>query len=412
MQDQLISPGTKLAEAIRYAAACSPFYRDYFSGVAVSAPGVFLSSLPFTSKEHLHTRNRDFWCVQKNRIAEYCTTSGTTGQPLEVPLTEADLVRLAKNEHHSFITAGCSADDVFQLMLTLDRQFMAGLAYHSGARMLHAGVVRTGPGNAAMQLDTMRRAGTTVLVAVPSFVLMVVRYAQENAIDLNELPVKRILCIGENIRTSDLGLNPLGRQIRAAWNVKLHATYASTEMQTAFTECEQGNGVHHNAELIHAEIVRENGEACEEGEYGELTITTLGVEGMPLVRYRTGDMCTWFGDACACGRTGIRLSPIAGRRNQLIKLSGTTLYPQGIFNILNSLTQVEDYVIIATTNKEGNDDLSIRVACEEATAMRVRQALQSVLRIIPKVEVAPVEEIRKSQVIEGKRKPMKFVDLR
>jgi phenylacetate-CoA ligase len=357
----------------------------------------------------------DFLCVNSKDIIEYCTTSGTMGTPVTVGLTEKDLQRLAKNELESFACAGMSRDDIVLLMLSLDRQFMAGIAYYLGARELGAGIIRGGPGNFAMQLEVMTRLKPTVLIAVPSFIVGLIAYSRENNINLNESSVNKIICIGENIRNDDLSLNSLGERIREFWNVELYSTYASTEQQTAFTECSKGKGGHHHPELMIFEILDENGNQLPAGEYGELVITTLGVEGMPLLRYNTGDICAYYDDPCECGRTTARLSPVAGRKQQMIKYKGTTIYPQSIFNILNSMEDIQDYVISLLRNEWGHDDLKIQIALRPGATLtdaKIRQRLQSSLRIVPEINYSGITEIHKMQFTEGKRKISKLIDLR
>ncbi len=224
-------------------------------------------------------------------MIEYTSTSGTLGTPVTIALTEKDLERLAYNEFNSFTCAGGTPGDLYQLMLTLDRQFMAGMAYYSGIRILGAGIIRVGPGVPSLQWETIFRLQPTVLVAVPSFILKLISYAADHKIDPANSSVKKAICIGENIRQPDFSLNILGRKITESWNIGLFSTYASTEMQTAFTECEAGRGGHYQAELVIVELLDAEGKPVPDGEAGEVTITTLGVEGMPLMRYKTGDLC-------------------------------------------------------------------------------------------------------------------------
>ena len=187
-------------------------------------------------------------------------------------------------------------------MLTLDRQFMAGMAYYSGIRKLGAGIIRVGPGVPSLQWETIFRLKPTVLVAVPSFILKLIQWADEHQIDMASSSVKKAICIGENIRQADFSLNLLGKKITDAWDIKLFSTYASTEMQTAFTECEAGRGGHHQPDLVIVELLNEQDQPVLAGEAGEVTITTLGVEGMPLLRYKTGDLMY-------CSRGNLHLWP-------------------------------------------------------------------------------------------------------
>ena len=126
---------------------------------------------------------------------------------------------------------------------------------------------------------------------MPSFILKLIAYADEHKIDINSSSVKKAICIGENIRNADFSLNMLGKKITGSWNIKLFSTYASTEMQTAFTECVLGKGGHLQPDLLIVELLDESNQPVKAGEPGEVTITTLGVEGMPLLRYKTGDIC-------------------------------------------------------------------------------------------------------------------------
>jgi len=157
-------------------------------------------------------------------------------------LTDADLDRLALNEYNSFKTAGIDEDDIIQLMTTVDRRFMAGLAYFLGARKLGAGIVRVGNGLPELQWDTITNIQPTVIICVPSFILHLITYAEANNIDYKNSSVKKIICIGESIRNSDFTLNTLGKKISQKWDVALYSTYASSEMATAFTECEAFKG--------------------------------------------------------------------------------------------------------------------------------------------------------------------------
>ncbi|MEO7620847.1 MAG: AMP-binding protein, partial [Chitinophagaceae bacterium] len=297
----------RLRELLVYLDLHSPFYRELFATNKINIQEIQsvsdLARLPTTAKEDLQTRNDDFLCVPRNRVIEYSSTSGTLGSPVTIALTENDLDRLAYNEFTSFLCSGGSNEDIYQLMLTLDRQFMAGMAYYSGIRKLGAGIIRLGPGVPSLQWETILRLKPTAIVAVPSFIIKMIQYAQEHHIDVNACTVKKAICIGENIRNTDFSFNMLGKRISEAWNIQLFSTYASTEMQTAFTECEQGRGGHQQPELLILELLDDQNQAVGPGMAGEVTVTTLGVEGMPLLRYKTGDICYYFDEACACGRT-------------------------------------------------------------------------------------------------------------
>ena len=149
----------KLQELLAYLNHHSPFYKELFTKSGFNIAGIKsvedLHVIPTTNKEDLQQRNEDFLCVPRNKIIDYSSTSGTLGSPVNIALTENDLTRLTFNEYNSFICADGSSEDTYQLMLTLDRQFMAGMAYYSGIRKLGAGIIRLGPGVPSLQWETI-----------------------------------------------------------------------------------------------------------------------------------------------------------------------------------------------------------------------------------------------------------------
>jgi len=409
----------KLQETIAYLNMHSPFYKEFFSKARFNPSGIKtmedLSVIPVTIKEDLQQRNEDFLCVPRNKIIEYSSTSGTLGNPVTIMLTENDLTRLACNEYASFVSTEGSVNDIYQIMLTLDRQFMAGMAYYSGIQKLGAGIIRLGPGVPSLQWETILRLKPTAIIAVPSFIIKLISYAQEHNIDVNSTTVKKAICVGENIRNADFSLNPLGKKITDAWDIKLFSTYASTEMQTAFTECTECKGGHLQPDLLIVELLDEMNKAVAPGQPGEVTITTLGVEGMPLLRYKTGDVCVFDDTPCACGRNSLRLSPVMGRKKQMLKYKGTTLYPPALFDILHEMENVIDYVAEVSSNEMGTDEVLIYIVpdnYDEETNRKIRANLQARLRVSPHIKYITEEEIKKIQMPEAGRKVIRFIDRR
>jgi len=409
----------KLQETVAYVNERSPFYRELFTQAKFNVKGIKtiedLSVIPVTVKEDLQQRNNDFLCVPANKIIEYSSTSGTLGSPVNIALTENDLERLTYNEYLSFLSAEGTPDDICQLMLTLDRQFMAGMAYYAGLRKLGAGIIRLGPGVPSLQWETIQRLKPTAIVAVPSFILKLIQFANEHKIDINASTVKKAICIGENIRNTDFSLNTLGKRITDAWNIKLFSTYASTEMQTAFTECIECRGGHLQPELLIVELLDEMNKPVAAGHPGEVTITTLGVEGMPLLRYKTGDICVYDDTPCACGRNTLRLSPVMGRKKQMIKYKGTTLYPPSIFDLLNEMEEVRDFVAEVYSNDIGMDEVMLHLLPVDNTKesdRKIRSYLQARLRVSPHIQYVSKEDMQKIQFPEGSRKAIKFIDRR
>ena len=408
-----------LQQQLAYISKNSKYYQQVFQQNGIDFEEIKtledLQKIPVTTKDDLQKFNDDFICVPKNKIIDYVTTSGTLGDPVTFVLTEKDLERLAYNEAISFACAGGTEQEVYQLMTTIDRRFMAGLAYFLGARKLGAGIIRVGAGVPELQWDTIRKMKPTALITVPSFIIKLIEFAEKNNIDYKNFSVLKAICIGEPIRNSDFSLNTLGKKIKEKWNIELFSTYASTEMATAFTECQAGKGGHHHPELIIVEFLDDNNQPVKEGEAGELTITTLGVEGMPLLRFKTGDFCFHHTSTCSCGRTTLRLGPIIGRKKQMIKYKGTTLYPPALYDILNNIEQVENYVVEVFTNDIGTDEILIHLAARDKTETLVTTIVEhfrAKLRVTPTIKFVSAAEINVMQNPEMSRKPLKFIDKR
>ena len=410
----------QLAKALDYLSNFSPFYKRKFEKNHIDIQKIKkledLIAIPFTEKDDLHQYNQDFFCVPKDKIIDYITTSGTLGDPVTFAMTDTDLDRLAYNEKISFQCAGARPGDIFQLMTTIDKRFMAGLAYFLGIRQLGAGIVRVGNGIPELQWDTIARICPNTVIVVPSFIPKVVEYAENHGIDYRNSSVKKAVCIGENLRRQDFSLNLLGQRIKTLWDIELYSTYASTEMATSFTECQFGCGGHHHPELIICELVDENGRLVEEGKIGELAITTLGVEGMPLLRFKTGDLASFHYEPCRCGRATMRISPIVGRKNHMVKYKGTSLYPPAIFDILDQTPYIENYVMIVSDNEYGNDRIVVKVGLNRQLSPDITKSLKdrfrARIRVAPEIEICPVDEIRKINFTELTRKPTKFIDNR
>ncbi len=410
----------RLRETVAYVAEHSPFYRRKFAEMGIDPASIRtledLRSLPLVTKADLQFCSRDFLCVDRNKVIDYVTTSGTLGEPVVFGLTEADLQRLAYNEASSFTMTGVTGDDILQLMTTVDRRFMAGLAYFMGARELGCGVVRVGNGIPELQWDTVNRINSTFCMVVPSFLIKMAEFAEKNGIDFNGSSLKKAICIGEALRTPEGELTTLGRRIAEKWpSIELFSTYASTEMQSSFTECREHKGCHVPLDLIIVELLDEDNNPVAEGEAGEVTITTIGVEGMPLVRFKTGDICMAFNEPCKCGRNSMRLSSVIGRKGQMIKFKGTTIYPPILFDILDNIPDVENYIVEVFTNSLGTDQIQIRIGSKnhsESFVKEIKDIFRSKIRVAPDIRFESVELISKLQNPNMSRKVVKFFDLR
>lgn len=410
----------RLKEAIAYLQTHSPFYQRMFKEYGINPSEIKtikdLQKIPFTEKKDLQLHNSEFLCVAPEKIVDYITTSGTLGDPVTFGCTDHDLDRLAYNEMKSFSCAGLKPGNIVQLMTTLDKRFMAGLAYFLGIRKLGASIIRVGNGMPELQWDTIKRIKPDTIMCVPSFILRLIDYAEQNGIDYKNSSIRRIIGIGEGLRNQDFSLNLLGTRIKEKWDVELFATYSSTEMSATFSECQYGCGGHVHPELIIVEIIGEDDKPVKDGEVGEVVVTTLGVEGMPLLRFRTGDMSCKVVEQCACGRNSYRLTPLVGRKNNMIKLKGTTIYPPAINDVLDNTPYVINYVVVVQNSYAGTDEVVVKAGISGNQPFDVikdlKDRFRSRIRVAPIVEVLSPEDVNKINNLANNRKPIKFIDNR
>jgi len=410
----------KLREQLVYLDNNSKYYHNMFqsNGIAVSSISTLedLQKIPFTEKADLQRLNNDFLCCPKNKIIDYVTTSGTMGDPVTFGCSEKDLQRLATNEAKSFACAGIDENSVVQIMTTLDKRFMAGMAYFLGLRKLGAGVIRVGNGIPELQWDTIQRLQPDAIMCVPSFILRLIEYAEAHNINYRNSSIKKIIGIGEGLRNIDFSLNLLGKRIHDKWpEVELYATYSSTEMAATFSECPYGVGGHVHPELIIIEIIGEDGRPVPDGQVGEVVATTLGVEAMPLLRFRTGDMAAKIVAPCACGRNSYRLTPLVGRKHNMIKLKGTTLYPPAIYDVLDNTDYVQNYVVVVRDSAAGTDEVIVKIGLRgdiPNVEKDLKDRFRARLRVAPIIEIASTDTIQQINFPAKSRKPIKFIDER
>lgn len=409
----------KLSALLHYVNEHSAYYKSVFNKHNINIENIRtiedLQQLPVTTKEDLQKHNDNFVCVPANKILDYASTSGTLGEPVTFGLTDKDLDRLAYNEAISFACAGVREGDLVQLMVTIDRRFMAGLAYLLGLRKLGVGVIRVGAGIPELQWDSILKYKPNYLITVPSFLLKMIEYAEANNIDYNRSGIKGAICIGESVRDQNFAPNTLAKKITDKWAIKLFSTYASTEMSTAFTECTHTQGSHHHPELIIVELLDDNNMPVKNGGIGELTFTTLGIEAMPLIRFKTGDIVQLHTEPCACGRNTLRVGPIIGRKQQMIKYKGTTLYPPAMNDVLNHFENIESHVIEISTNDLGTDEILIKIAVKQQSEdflKQIKDHFRAKLRVTPKIEFTTKEALEPLIFNPMSRKPIHFFDNR
>jgi phenylacetate-CoA ligase len=408
-----------LVETVQYAYEKSLHYKNRFDDLGLSPLDIKsiedLTKLPLTDREDIQRDNRAFFAAPRQSIAELVSTTGTTGDPAFIALTGSDLDRLAGNEEKSFGYAGVIKGDVVHLAVTCDNLFIAGIAYYRGLIKLGASVVRIGPQNIIRHLDLMKRLKPEGIVAVPSFMVHMARRMQEYGINAEELGLKKIILIGDSIRDGDLKSNALGKLIETSFGNICYSTYGITEAQLSFCECSSREGLHSHADLVLVEVVDDNGVPLPDGEIGELVLTPLQLKGMPLIRYRTGDITFKISGQCSCGRNSARIGPIMGRKRHKLKVKGVTLYPKNIENALLGIREIINYQIEAYTGDDETDNIVLRIGAHTNSdnfLTELYDLLRAKARVTPVVEIESPESIDKRLFEGGGRKALTFKDMR
>lgn len=399
--------------------ACSvPFYRDLFEQERIEIDTFNtlsdISCLPFTTRLHLDHYPRQFGLNDTSKFRDIALTSGTTGEPVIVSYTAGDLSRLAFNEAVAFHGAGVRQGDGVLLTVTLDRCFIAGLAYYSGVTLLGAQAIRSGPGQPARQWHIINKLNPRVIVGVPTFLKELGEWGVENGIDVAGCSIDTIVTIGEPARRADHSPTPLGKKLEELWAAEIFSSYGATEFETAFSECCEFAGGHVHPELMVVEIIDDFGNVLPDGEPGEVVVTPLGVEGFPLVRFRTGDIARLHSSACKCGWNTKRLGAIEGRLAQRLKYKGTTFYPETVFHALQDILDAHGAYVEVRSGADGADDITVVVGCDAAAVdvKEIEERLQAHLRVRPLVELRNSKDVLTKMAGDGGRKPKKFFDLR
>jgi phenylacetate-CoA ligase len=400
-----------LNEHLAYCRKQSPYYRRILADLPEQRFRLEdLPSLPLTAKNDLAQHNHDFTAVPDTEIADLCFTSGTTGRPCRITYTRQDLDRLAYNDALGFLAAGMKPSDNILLTCTIDRCFIAGLAYYMGVLKVGATAVRNGLNSLESHTEIIRDGGITGIVGVPSFLAKLGQHLHNSGIDSSA--IRQVICIGEPLRNREMQLTPLGKILETFWPGAVFSTYASSEMATSFTECQQRCGGHPPADLAIVEIIGEDGQPLPPGQCGEVTVTPLQVTGMPLLRFRTGDISFQLPEKCACGRNTLRLGPVLGRRAQMLKVRGTTLFPNVFFHVLDGIAGVDNYYLEVSGDALSDElDLYISFHSGDIESLHIREALYARSRLHINLHCVSCEQTRQ-KVFGTSRKPTRFFDLR
>jgi len=405
----------------------SPFYKKLYKDRKIDLNQIKklsnIERLPLTQKSDL-VSTKEFLCVDNKEIVDVCLTSATSGStPTIISQTSSDLSRLAYNEELAFAMTGINDTDTMLICAAIDRCFMAGIAYFLGGVKLKARVLRGGSGSAAQHWELIKLADATVIVGVPSLMYKIGQYAIEN----NEMPyatsVKKLIAIGEPTKDERLNLLPIAGELEKMWDAKIFSTYASSEIATTFCECNARKGGHLRPELNITEILDDEGNRAQDGEKGEVVVTPLGVTGMPLIRFKTGDISYLIDEKCSCGRTTKRIAPIIGRKNQMLKYKGTSIFPNAILDCLEGDQRFHSGYIEVKKNKDGTDRILLCAALCDENPNKIQENSQNIdwisdvlrakVRVVPEIRIIGREQAdKKVYQFDKKRKRITFFDLR
>ena len=375
-----------------------------------------LSKLPFTTKQDMRdTYPFGLFAVPKKDLLRIHASSGTTGKPTVVGYTKNDMKVWTESVSRIACMGGATENDVAQICFGYG-MFTGALGLHYGLENIGATIIPSSTGNSEKQIMYMKDFGTSLLVATPSYALRLAEVAREMGVDpINDLNVK-IGLVGSELLT-----DAMREEMQKAWGDKMLITsnYGMSELNGPGVsgECEYHCGMHINEDLFISEIINpETGETLPIGEQGELVITCIKKESMPLIRYRTKDITRLIYEPCKCGRTFCRMENLSGRSDDMLKIRGVNVFPSQIEEVILSFEELGPHYEIIVTREGYADKLEIRVelsgstdsfAVLEKLANSVRAKLKVVLGLDAKVKL---ESPNTLQRFEGKAKRVK--DLR
>ena len=398
----------------------APFYQKKFQERGITPDDIQtledVRKLPFTSKEDLR-ENYPFGlsCVPLKECVRLHSSSGTTGNPTVVLHTQKDLDEWANAVARCLWMVGSRPEDVFQNSAGYG-MFTAGLGFQYGAEKIGMLTVPAAAGNTTRQIKFIKDFGTTVLHAIPSYASRIYDVMKEEGVDPQRDTQLRVLCIGAEPHSEEQR-----KRIEYQLGVKAYNSYGISEMMgpgVAF-ECPEQNGLHIWEDYFIVEIIDPvTLEPVPDGQLGELVITTINREAMPLLRYRTRDLTRFLPGECPCGRHHRRIDRLQGRGDDMIILKGVNIFPIQIEKILLKFKELStDYFIVIET-KDGNDIMTIEVEINQmftddyarlqSLEKEIKRQLKDEILITPKVRLVPKGTLATSD----EKKAVRVKDLR
>ncbi|MBO8127668.1 MAG: phenylacetate--CoA ligase [Peptococcaceae bacterium] len=398
----------RLKKVVRRVYNKVPFYRKQFEKYSIKPSDIKtledIAKLPFTTKDDLRENYPyGLFAVPLDKLVRIHASSGTTGLPTVVGYTKKDLHTWSDLVARIVVQAGVTSRDVVQICFTYGL-FTGGFGLHYGLERVGATVVPASSGNTKRQIQLMKDFHTSVLVSTPSYALYIAEVAEEMGVNPREL----------GLRVGLFGSEPwseaMREELQKRWGLLATDNYGMSELigPGVAGECERQNGLHISEDHFLAEIINpKTGEPLPPGSKGELVITTLTKEGLPLLRYRTRDLTSIDESPCLCGRTTARLARISGRTDDMLIIRGVNIFPSQVEEVLSEIKGVGPEYLIVVDRKDYLDQLEIQVELAsdyftgkyrdlEDLEATVKSKLQSVLNVTPRVKLVEYKSLERT----------------
>jgi len=404
---------TRLRDTVQRVYRQVPFYRNKMQAEGLLPEDIAsiedISKLPFIAKQDMRENYPyGLFAVPLTEIVRLHASSGTTGKPTVVGYTKRDIGIWSEVMARTLTSAGASKHSCIQVAYGYGL-FTGGLGVHYGAEMIGASVIPVSSGNTARQIMLMKDFGTTLLACTPSYALYIAETILEMGLGPQDLSLKA------GIFGAEPWSERMRREIETRLSVKAHDIYGLSEIigPGVASECECQDGLHIAEDHFYPEIINPlTGEPVTDGEKGELVLTTITKEGMPMVRYRTRDLTVLNRSLCSCGRTLVRMGKVLGRSDDMLIIRGVNVFPSQVESVLLSLGETSPHYQLIIDREDNLDLLTVIVEVTEgmfsdevrrmeSLEQKIKEALSQVLQVSAKVRLVGPKYIERS---EGKAK--------
>ena len=419
-RDEMIAlQESRLRTIVKYAYDKVPFYKKKFDETGLKPEDIRniedIEKIPFTTKDDLRDNYPfDMFAVPMSEIIELHASSGTTGKPVVVGYTRNDMENWSEAVARLAACAGLTKDDIAQVAFGYG-MFTGGFGLHYGLQKLGATVVPASSGNSERQIMYMQDFGTTALISTPSYALYLSEVCEDMGVDPRSLSLRTGLFGGEG--HSD----ELTAEIEKRWGITDTENYGMTEIvgPGVSGECTFKTGLHINEDMFLPEIIDPTTEqGIGYGKKGEMVLTTLTKEGIPMLRFRTKDITVLYDERCDCGRTNARMNKVLGRTDDMLIIKGVNVFPSQIESVLMKFAHTAPYYQIVLKNHGFMDTIEIQVEVADGSILdsyrkleafenEIKHDLRVVLQLDAKVKLVEPRSIERTA---GKAK--RVLDLR